>query len=244
MTKTIESQAQLADPGALIELYSLDVTPYGGPIEYFTPMVTEAQAPVVFDGITYSPVPVQAEGFEKNGKGALPRPKFSLSNINLGAGALLLEYKDLVGCTVKRITTLDTFLDAVNFEDGNPDADPGQYWGPDIFRVERKTAQTHFAVEWELSAAIDQEARKLPGGQVLRNGCRFDYRRPDGAGGFIYPTSTRACPYSGASCFDRKNLPTTAASDFCSHELNGCLARYGKISQLPFGAFPGAGMNK
>lgn len=242
MAKTLQSEAQRAAPGDVIELFTLDLTSYGGPVLYFTPEVTKGMEPVTFGGIVFSPVPVSAEGYEKNARGALPRPKFSLSNINLGASALLEQYGDLVGCTVTRITTLSTFLDAVNFPGGvNPDADPGQYWGPEIYKVERKTGQTPFAVEWELSAAIDQDGLKLPRGQVLRNGCRFDYRLPDGAGGFVYKVGRRQCPYKGAACFDRNNKPTNAANDFCSHTLDGCLARYGRDGEIPFGAFPGAG---
>ena len=42
---------------------------------------------VVFDGETYTPVPVESSGFEWNGKGAFPQPRLKISNVNLAVTA-------------------------------------------------------------------------------------------------------------------------------------------------------------
>lgn len=244
MAITITQLAQGTDPGARVELFTLDITGQGGQLLPYCAMVNELGNPVVFNGTSFTPVPIQAEGFEKTSQGPMPRPKLRLSVLTPGVIALLQQYQDLVGCVVSRYVTFARFLDAVNFAAGNVDADPGQYFGPDVFKVERKTAHKRRQyVEWELSAAIDQEDKKLPGRQVVRTACGWNYRRSDGRGGFIYDTTTRGCPYTGAACFDRQNNPTTAANDVCSHNEDGCKARFGAKAPLPGGFFLGAGLS-
>lgn len=241
----ITARAQLSDPGALVSLLSIDLTAWGAGVAYFTPGTTATGQEIVFDGITYPPVPVQVEGIEKSSSGPIPRPLVRIANVNRAISALLRDYDDLVGATVTHILTLVQYLDAVNFPGGNSDADPGQYIGPEIYRVERKVRQNKLFVELELSASIDQQDRKLPGRQVLRDVCPWIYRRPDPSvpGQFIYDNTTMQCPYTGGACFDRRNNPTDAAHDDCSRTLEGCAVRFGQFEELPFGGFPGAGLS-
>lgn len=237
-TLPIKTRAQQSSPGKLVDLFRIDLSRLGGGLLYFTPQVYEDQSQVMFDGIMYSAIPIEVSGFERSTKDPFPHPRVKISNVNLVASALVRDYRDLVGATVTHIQTFANYLD-----DGD-DPDPGQYFPPNVYRIERKVAQTALAIEWELAVAIDQQNRKLPGRQVLRI-CTWIYRRPDPevSGEFLYEQSDRACPYTGAACFDRNNVPTDAAHDHCSHTVTGCKARFGQFAELPYGGFPGVGLS-
>lgn len=236
-TTPIAARVQKASPGALVDLFQVDLTRLGGTILYFTPQIYENQDPVSFDGILYAPVPIEVSGFERSGKEPFPRPRVKIANVNLVASALVRDYADLVGATVTHIQTFADYLD-----DG-ADPDPGQHLPLNIFRIENKVSQTKTEVEWELSAAIDQQDRKLPGRQILRI-CTWVYRRFNvTTGQFEYDQSERACPYTGDACYDRNNNPVDPARDRCSHTLVGCKQRFGQYNELPFGGFPGAGLS-
>lgn len=190
---------------------------------------------VKFGKVDYQPVDVEFSGFEVNGGGALPTPKMRLANTDGVIQDIVNTYGDLVGCPIARVRTFRQHLD-----DGL-DPDPGRFLGPDVFRIERKVSETDTVIEWELSAAIDQEGTKLPRRTVMRDYCPWRYRmpKPDGTD-FQYHTGTNACPYAGSAMFDRLGNPVTdRLKDSCSQDLTGCRLRYGKDQPLPFGGFPG-----
>lgn len=239
---SIESVLQSSETGARVALFRLDTTVIGGGVLYFCQAAHErdgsgnpiASTPVVFNGITYTPVDIQFEGFETSATGALPTPKMSLSNVDGVWQSVINTYGDLTGCTIQRIRTFERFLD------GRPDADPLAFIGPDTFRVERKTAENKIFIEWELSAAIDQEGKKLPGRTVIRDTCLWRYRRYDAAlTAFDY--SRAQCPYTGSTYYDANDeVVVGAANDVPSRRLSCCKARFGNNVGLPFGGFPGA----
>lgn len=225
---------QESDFGALVTLFRLDATPLGGPVMFFCQSAQETRG-VVFGGVTYTPVDVKFEGFEVNGGGALPTPKMTVSNTDNVISDIATAYGDLLGCNVARVRTFRRYLD------GQIDADPGKFMGPDIFKVEQKTSDTETMLEWELSAAIDQEGKKLPGRLVLRDVCPWRYRYLDTVTGqFVVSTTERACPYAGDAMFDRLDKATSdPTKDQCSQTLAGCQARFGRDQALPFGGFLG-----
>lgn len=234
---SIEKRAQQSSPGALIDLFQIDLTRLGGGILYFTPQVNPDQSSVQFGGETYVPVPIEVTGFERNAKGPFPRPRVRIANINLAASALVRDYQDMVGATVTHIQTFTDYLDT------GPTPDPGQHFPLNVYRVHAKLAQNRLAIEFELSASIDQEGRKLPGRQVLRI-CTLRYRRFNvETGVFEYDQTERACPYTGDNSYDRNNNPTAPAQDRCSHTIPGCKQRFGQFSELPYGGFPGVGLS-
>ncbi|HDC2525954.1 TPA: phage minor tail protein L, partial [Salmonella enterica] len=127
--------------------------------------------PVVWQGVTYEPWPVKASGFDKTGQGKLPRPKIQISNFEGAVSAEVQANDDLVGCKVTRRQTLARFLDAVNFKDGNPTADPNQHFPDEMWFVEQKTLETHEVVEFELSSVFDLMGVQLPNRQIIKNTC-------------------------------------------------------------------------
>ena len=115
---------------------------------------------------------------------------------------------------------------------------PLAFFPPDLYRIERKSAHTATHVEFELSAAIDQEGAMLPGRQVLRDGCTRRYRHWTGSG---WSFDGVDCPYSGSRCFTATGESTgDSAKDACGKRLADCRLRYPNSTDLlPFGGFPG-----
>jgi lambda family phage minor tail protein L len=230
----LNEAVQAPSPGSIVTLYQLDAAALGGPTYCFTDGTAGDLAPV-FDGVTYTPIPLESEGWEASSKGSFPTPRLRLSNVNRVASAAVIEFNDLLGAKVTRIRTLRQFLD-----DGDT-PDPDALFLVDVYYVERKTAHNKVFIEWELSAAMDQQGTSLPKREILRDGCPFIYRRYDSqAGAFTYEAAT--CPYTGDAYFTKLGEPTNnPALDRCSKTMSGCRKRFGQNGTLPFGGFPGVG---
>ncbi len=124
------SALQEIAPGAIIELFVLETNAaqHGG-VEVFrfhAGSNLNANGEVVWAGNTYLRFPVEAEGFEYNGQGQLPRPKLRVSNIFGTITALMLSLPNgLEGAKMTRIRTLARYLDGGNFPGGvNPYGTP------------------------------------------------------------------------------------------------------------------------
>ena len=94
MNSNITNTVQSFAPGELIELCILDSTVLGGPVFYFTSSAN-GDDPIQFDGITYTPIDIEAVGFEWNGQGSLPTPIIKISNVTKAASAAVITYGDL-----------------------------------------------------------------------------------------------------------------------------------------------------
>ena len=228
--------AQQPATDVVAQLFALDATALGLGIYYFTPGTFET-APIVYQGITYLPYPIQVTGFELTSQGAQPRPKLSISNIGGFVGGLVISGKGLLGAKLTRIRTFHRFLD------NGINADPDAHWPPQTFFVDRKSKHDKMSIEWELATPLDSKHLKIPARMALRSVCDLKYRafNPQ-VGQFNYTNTT--CPYPGGApsdqYFDTQDLAQTDPSkDGCSHKLSGCKLRYGQKATLPFGGFPG-----
>ena len=230
---SLQSVAQSFDPGPRVELFELDATGLGADMVLrWTPGPLDG-IPVSFGGVSYAPVPVEAEGFEWSGKGSLPTPRLRVSNVTRAATGLVLAFDDLRGASVIRKVTFKRFLD------GQDEADGTALFKVEVWRVKRKAQHNRLMIEWELGTPHDQPGAEIPKRQVLRT-CPWKYRRWDAAGGaFDYTQAT--CPYAGASLFNEQGASVLdPAQDRCSKQLiSGCKARFGTSVALPFGGFPG-----
>ena len=227
----IAQESQSFSPSALVELYVLDATALGGSLYRFCPS-SNGNANVVFDGNTYTAIAFESEGWEWNGKGQFPTPTIRIDNVNKTLLSAVIGFGDLVGATVTRTRTFKKFLD------GEPSADPTAIFSVDVYTVERKTKHDKISIEWELSAAMDQFGKRLPGRQILKDACMRTYRVWDGAA-FVYTNAQ--CPYTGTTYFDENGDSTVQASDKCGKRLSDCKKRFGTNGELPFWGFPGAG---
>lgn len=214
---------------AIIELFVLDATRLGGDVHYFHAGQSESHTPVTWQGQVYQPWPVQASGFEMDGTGKMPRPKIRLANVTGAISTLMKRYGDCVGATVRRKRTRTMFLDAVNFENGNANADPTADFPDDLYFIEQKTDENPAYIEFELSGALDINGAKLPARTFIANTCMWVYRGPE-------------CGYTGAACFDKAdNAVTDTTKDLCGKRLSSCKCRFGTNAVLPYGGFPAVG---
>lgn len=225
---SIAADIQSLSPSAEIELFVLDSTNLpDGTISPFHAGTNLLRQPITWQGVVYTPLPIEAEGFDISTKGTLPRPKLRVANINGLFSAAAEENDDLVGCKVTRKRTLLKYLDAVNFPGGvNPNADTNQYLPDDVWYVEQKMAENRYVVEWELASVFDLQGVMLPSRQIIQDSCPWKYRGVD-------------CGYTGTNYFDAFDQPTTQSGDTCAKHLSSCKKRFGNET-LPFGGYPGA----
>jgi lambda family phage minor tail protein L len=228
---TIAQELAKLELSARIELFVIDSTSLGGEVLRFHNGTNQLSQPVVWQGHTYQPMPVQADGFETRAEGPAPRPRIRVSNVFGLVGLLLQQYGGLEGATVTRKLTLACYLDAVNFEGGiNPTANPDEHYPDDVWIVDRVSRDDAEVVEWELASPLDLEGVKVPARRCNQLVCAWQYRSAN-------------CGYTGGAVAKADDTPTAnPALDECGLLLSSCRLRFGKV--LPFGGFPGAGFSR
>jgi lambda family phage minor tail protein L len=226
---SLSADIQKLEPGAIVELFELDLTQFGVGILRFHAGTNGLIQSVVWQGNSYTPFPIQATGFEINAQGQAPRPRLAVSNVAGAITALVLQFDDIVGAKLTRRRTLVKYLDAVNFPAGNPSADPDAEFALDIFYVDRKGSESNDFVEFELAPAFDLTNVMIPKRQIIQNMCAWKYKGAE-------------CGYTGTNYFDINDNPTTQGLDRCGKRLTSCKIRFGEFNELPFGGFPSAGL--
>ena len=224
------------NPSAIIELFEvhLDSTLHGSTDIYRFHAGANAAVTgnIVFDGNTYTRIPVKADGFEMTNTGSLPRPTLTISNLDGTISTLLLLVNattagnDLGGAEVRRIRTLKKFLD------GESSADPNAKFPDERWFIDRKSNESRDSVTFELASKFDLAGQKIPKRQIVANICQWVYRSSE-------------CSYTGTDYYDvNGNEVSTAAQDVCGKRVESCKLRFGNNGDLPFGSFPGAGLTK
>lgn len=224
-------------PSAIIELFELKLDPvlHGASTTYrfHAGVSRNASGEVVWAGNAYTRMPVEAEGFEWNGSGSLPRPKLRVSNLLGTITALLLTLpRGLDGAKVTRIRTLARYLDAVNFAGGvSPySPDPQAEMPREIYYIDRKTTESRDVIEFEMAAAFDLQGIRGPKRQVIQNICQWRYRSYDSTTSSFDYTHVD-CPYVATNYFKADNsVTTTPAEDACSKSIDSCELRFGKAT--------------
>jgi phage-related protein len=113
---TIRAEIQSLAPSALLDFFILDTTNLpGGSLMRFHAGTNGLSQPVVWQGATYEPLPIEASGFDVTARGSLPRPKLKVANAAGFLSASVKSFGDFVGCKVTRKRTFAKYLDAVNF---------------------------------------------------------------------------------------------------------------------------------
>jgi lambda family phage minor tail protein L len=233
---SVYEELSVLAPSAIIELFQLELVPVlhdSSDIYYFHAGVNAAvSGNIVFAGDTYVRLPIEVTGFEFSSSGSLPRPTLTVSNLGGELSAVLLEVNsftpgnDLGGAIVTRIRTLKKYLD------GEPTSDPFATGPQEIWYIDRKSAETRDAVQWELASKFDLAGIFLPKRQLIANVCQWQYRSAE-------------CSYTGSNYFDiNNNVVATQALDRCGKRLSSCKLRFGDTNPLPFGSFPGAGLTQ
>ena len=191
------AELQKPNPSNIVELFQLELntTMHGVSQTYYFHNGTgqNDDANLIFNNIEYTKMPIEADGFEFNGK-QTPRPRLRISNILGTFTTILLTLpQGLEGAQVTRIRTLARYVDNANFtggqillengsnlllEDGfaidmdqgiNPfgTPDPTATFDEQIFIIDRKSTENRDIIEFELAATYDIDGVRLPKRQVL-----------------------------------------------------------------------------
>ena len=180
MTDSYISEYQKIDPSAIIELFELKLVEG---LHYATEnpdnvttiyrwhsgMTAAGAGSIRFNNKTYSPMPIEAEGFDyKSGQNdGQARPVLRVSNILSTVSTILIEVNkvtpgnDLLNAEVTRIRTAAMFLD------GESTANVNATSRNEIYFIERKSTENRQIVEFELSQFSDLPGFKIPKRQVL-----------------------------------------------------------------------------
>lgn len=216
-----------AGVGAMIDLFEVDLQPFGGDVVRFHSGVNANYSDVIWQGRRYSAYPIQVEGFETKSEGVYSRPTMAVANVTGLITSINSDFDDALGATVTRRQVLVKHLDAVNFPNGNPDADSTME-AVSRYIIEEMAEETFEQVTYNLATPVDCDNAIVPARTILADVCQWVYRG-DG------------CGYSGPPVADEKDNPTTDPNkDKCSKCLRGCRFRYPKPSALRFGGYPGA----
>jgi phage-related protein len=112
------------EPGAVLELFEMDIStgtaPSTEPIFRWHSGHNENYQEIVWQGNRYSAMPIEADGFEFSGKGAIPRPSLTVANITSTLSSVIADYDDLIGAKVTRKKTFAKYLDSYCYTNGYP----------------------------------------------------------------------------------------------------------------------------
>ena len=235
---------QQLEPGSLVQMIEVDGTDFGMdnvlrfhayniPSDGWKSFAADNLPSIVWQGKEYDPHPYELSAMEMSSSGAQPTPKLSVSNVGNFVAALCLQFDDLVKAKVKIHTTMAKYLDAENWIEGNPNANP-QEERVQLFLVNAKTAETRSVVEFELCSPFDIQSLQLPSRQITPV-CTWCIRG-------WYRTGT-GCDYAGTRYFTKDGTATSDPSkDECGGRPADCTARHGEGQPLPFGGFPAANL--
>ena len=191
------AELQKPNPSNIVELFQLELntTMHGISQTYYfhNGTNTNENSNLIFNNIEYTRMPIEAEGFEYNGK-QTPRPTLKISNIFGTITTILLTLpQGLEGAKVTRVRTLQRYIDNTNFTGGdlllengsnlllengsaidmesgfNPfgTPDPTATFDEQIFLIDRKSSENRMEVVFELAASSDVHGVRLPKRQVL-----------------------------------------------------------------------------
>ena len=121
-TASVITELQKINPSAIIELFQLELITaiHGSNTKYYFHNGTNSDENqnILFNNIEYTKMPIEAEGFEFNGK-QTPRPRLKISNILGTFTTIILTLpQGLEGAKVTRIRTLQSYIDNTNLTAG------------------------------------------------------------------------------------------------------------------------------
>ena len=190
------SELQSLTPSAKIELFVMELVEglhyaTGNPssvptiFRFHAGTNMKTNSNIVWQNDTYERFPIVAEGFAFEGKGQIPRPTLTMSNLGgitrsgvaitvtdlLIIVNLTTPHNDLLNAKITRRQVLASSLDAANFQNNiNPFGTPNNNELPqEIYFIDRKVAESRNLVQFELVGDLDKQNLKLPKRQVTRN---------------------------------------------------------------------------
>jgi lambda family phage minor tail protein L len=187
-------------PDALIDLYEIDFSNlqinfemiedlYGvnigaDTVYRFCPMINGTN-PIIWQGKSYQPLPVNMEGFEQKADGTLSRPTFTIANPHGLFSRIVHSNKDFSNCKVTRKRTYARFLDDENFQNRNENqegsnpfgqADSESHLPDDVYYINKKSNENKQYIQFELVSVLELENSPVPARVVLSGSCGWVYR--------------------------------------------------------------------
>lgn len=197
------------EQSARIDLWEIDLSRFGGQRYFFCNEPNEKGEPVTWQGRTYEVYPIQGVGFDLVGKGTSARPTLAVSNLFGMVTGLAEDLQSLMGATVVRRVVYARFLDAVNFNNGNPDANPEQE-AVSRWVIEQLSELKATTASFVLATPTETDGAMFPARTMLADVCSWRYRSDE-------------CGYVGPVVADEFDNPTTdPAKDACSKCRAGC----------------------
>lgn len=179
--KFIAGLLSLNDPGSQqVELFRLYYDPINEPSSFY-PMCSSSNGygkPVIWQGVSYNPLPIEFEELETAILDRINRPKFRVSNEGLLISQILRKKNDLKDAKIARVRTQIRFLDDENFDGGeNPygSSDSTQEV-VDTFVISQKLGENRQFVEFECTYPYDVSDFNVPGRTVSPRYCQWQYR--------------------------------------------------------------------
>ncbi|EFV3692075.1 phage minor tail protein L [Salmonella enterica] len=201
-----------AEQSAKVDLWAFDLTAIGGERYFFCNEPDGKGETVTWQGRQYEPYPIQVQDVEMSGKGPSPRITLVVSNLFGLVTGMAEDLQSLTGASVIRHQVYSRFLDAVNFTDGNPDADPEQEV-VSRYLVEQLSELTATTATFVLATPTETDGAVFPARIMLADTCVWGYRDEN-------------CGYTGGPVADAFDKPTgDPAKDKCSKCMTGCRLR-------------------
>jgi lambda family phage minor tail protein L len=187
------TELQKLEPDALVELFLLDCSIFGGAVYPFHNQRAQGAGSVLFGGVTFQPIAMKAKGFAHNGTEQPPTPTITISAIGGVVAALVEQYDGLVGARVTRIRTFRKWLD-----DGS-EPDSTARVSNDVYFVSRPVSSNRESFTFELESVLAMHGATIPFRKVMGR-CQAQ-RFKDGVD----------CPYVGADSSCGKKVTDCAA---------------------------------
>ena len=201
-----------------------------------------------WNGLEFGYWPFMCEGIEFSST-QQSNPTVAVANLSGVIGAICRAYDQMVNAKVRIIQTSVGFIDARNFPDGNPDADPNESW-VQLYYIDQLASEDNEACQFNLSSPLDLQGLQIPTRQVTtfciwqsrglyakgldieeENGCNWDLNR------------------AGIKYYDAKgNEIFDPSKDRCGGCVKDCRLRFGqlyedpKAAKLPYGGFPASSL--
>ncbi len=217
MSPKLKLELAKLEQAAILDLFEVDMRGLTGAdgakgeLYRFYAGTNELNQPIVWQGNTYNPYGIKADGFEMSGQGASNRPTLSIVNFDGFVTALSNNFEQCLGGVVRRRQVYAQFLDAANFKDGNRNADPSQE-RVSYYVIEQLSSLTSELATFILALPTETDNAVINKRTILVT-CSWVYRSSE-------------CGYTGGAVADEKDQPTTdLKKDKCSGCLRGCQLR-------------------
>ena len=176
MTAIVENVQKQGVESSIVTLYDLEYAT--GVFAYFTSAIDQDLTSIQFRDTggtvrTYTPIPIELEGFDVQSDGAIARPTMTVANIESTFKDALggLGFEDLIGKRITRRTTQEKYL-VGNTGDSTP---PVEF--PSVtYVIDRIASKSVMSVVFELAAPFDLAGIKLPRRVVIGGACPWKYQ--------------------------------------------------------------------